>query len=46
MGVTHGRTIEDALPWPADIGCCPDKERYAVRILDLLDEFCICQELP
>ncbi len=32
------RRIEEALTWSGDIGSCPDKERYAVRILDLFSE--------
>ena len=29
--------IKDALAWSGDIGCCSDKERYALRVVDLLD---------
>lgn len=38
--------VQEALCWSNLIGCCSDKERYALRIWDLFDELGISREVP
>ena len=35
---TRQQMLKNALGWSMEIGCCPDKERFALRVWDLFDK--------
>ena len=44
---TRQQMLKDALGWSMEIGCCPDKERFALRVWDLFDKLGIsAPEVP
>jgi hypothetical protein len=46
MDANERRRIQDALGWCQEIGCCSDKERYALRIMGLFDDLGIARSVP